>query len=60
MTALLRDLKALHVIEFNMNGKKAKIRTELKEGANHIFRAIGMRAPNRVLLSELEPVVKRP
>ena len=59
MTALLRDLKALHVIEFNMNGKRAKVRTELKAGANHVFRAIGMRAPNRILLSELDPVVKR-
>ena len=59
ITALMRDLKALHAIELKVDSKKAKIRTELKPGANHIFRAIGMRPPNRVLHSELDPVVKR-
>ena len=45
MTELLRDLKSLHAIELKINNKKVKIRTELKAGANHIFRAIGMRPP---------------
>ena len=59
MTHLLRDLKSLHVIELNVDNKKVKIRTELKQGANDIFRAIGMRPPCRILYSELGPVVKR-
>ena len=59
MTELLRELKSLHAIELKVNNKKVKIRTELKEGANDIFRAIGMRPPNRILYSELGPVVKR-
>ena len=59
MTHLLRDLKSLHAIELKINNKKVKIRTELKPGASHIFRAIGMRPPQRILYSELGPVVKR-
>ncbi len=59
MTSLLRDLKALHAIELNVNGEGAKIRTELRAGASQIFKAIGMRPPNRVLYSELGSVVKR-
>ncbi len=59
MTHLMRDLKSLHAIELKLDNKRAKIRTELKPGANHIFRALGMRAPNRVIQSELESVVKR-
>jgi len=59
MTELLHDLRSLKSIEFKVRGKKAKIRTELKDGANHIFRAIGMRPPNRILSSELDPVVIR-
>lgn len=59
MTALLRQLRQLHAIELDVQGKKVKLRTELKEGANQIFRAIGMRPPNRILYSELNPVVKR-
>ncbi len=59
ITTLMRELKALHVIELDVKGQKTKIRTELKEGANHIFRAIGMRPPNRILYSELDSVVKR-
>ncbi len=52
MTNLLRDLKALHAIELKVENQSIKMRTELREGANHIFRAIGMRPPNRVLHSE--------
>jgi transposase len=59
LTALLKDLKALRAIDLNVQGKKAKIRTELRDGATQIFRAIGMRPPNRILYSELDPVVKR-
>ena len=58
-TQLLRDLKSLHAITLKVEDKTVKMRTELKEGANHIFRAIGMRPPNRILHSELESVVKR-
>ena len=59
MTGLLRDLKSLNAIELKINNKKVKLRTELKAGASHIFRAIGMRPPQRILYSELGPVVKR-
>ncbi|MCB0413686.1 MAG: IS1634 family transposase [Bdellovibrionales bacterium] len=59
LTQLQRDLKALHAIELTVDKQKIKLRTELKEGANHIFRAIGMRPPNRVLHSEAGSVVKR-
>lgn len=59
MTALLRDLKSLHAVELKVDNKRAKLRTELKDGANHIFRAIGMRPPKRILYSEFNPVVKR-
>jgi transposase len=59
ITSLIRDLKALHAIELNVEGKRIKLRTELREGANHLFRAIGMRPPNRIIESELDPVVKR-
>jgi len=40
ITELMRDLKALHAIELDVKGEKSKLRTELKEGANHIFRAL--------------------
>ena len=59
MTSLIRDLKALHAIELNIESKRLKLRTELREGTNHLFRAIGMRPPNRIIESELNPVVKR-
>ncbi|MFQ5753444.1 MAG: IS1634 family transposase [bacterium] len=59
MTSLLHQLGQLHAIELNVQGKRAKIRTELKQGASQIFRAISMRPPNRILYSELDPVVKR-
>jgi transposase len=59
ITSLIRDLKALHAIELNVEGKRIKLRTEFREGANHLFRAIGMRPPNRIIESELDPVVKR-
>lgn len=58
-TELMRDLSALHSIGLDIKGKKAKIRTELKDGASHIFRAIGMRPPNRILESEIQNVVIR-
>lgn len=58
-TALMRDLKALHVIGLSLGDTKIKLRTELKDGANHIFRAIGMRPPNRILESEVKNVVIR-
>lgn len=58
-TALMRDLKALHAIGLSINNKQVKIRTELKDGASHIFRAIGMRPPNRVLSTEIQNVVIR-
>lgn len=59
MTVLLRQLRQLQAITLNVSGKKAQIRTELNQGTSHIFRAIGMRPPNRILYSELDPVVKR-
>lgn len=58
-TALMRDLKALHSIGLTIGNKKVKLRTELKDGANHIFRAIGMRPPNRILEADLQNVVIR-
>lgn len=60
MSALLHDLKSLQAISLTFKDKLVLLRTELKEGANHIFRALGMRVPNRILYSELESVVIRP
>ena len=57
--ALMKDLSALQAIGLTIKDKQVKIRTELKDGANHIFRAIGMRPPNRILHSDLENVVIR-
>jgi len=59
LTSLQRDLRSLHAIKLTVGKEKVKLRTELKEGASHIFRAIGMRPPNRILQSTLNPVVKR-
>ena len=58
-TEILRDLKALHVIGLNIGGQRVKLRTELRDGASHVFRAIGMRPPNRILESDIENVVIR-
>jgi transposase len=58
-TALMRELQAVHAVGLTLKGKKTVIRTELKEGACDIFRAIGMRVPNRILRSEVENVVIR-
>jgi transposase len=58
-TELMSDLRALHSIGLQLKEKKAKMRTELKDGANHIFRALGMRVPNRILESEVQTVVIR-
>lgn len=58
-TEVQRDLRALHVIGLNIGGRRVKLRTELKDGASHIFRAIGMRPPNRILESDIENVVIR-
>jgi hypothetical protein len=58
-TALMRDLSSLQAIGLTIKDRQIKIRTELKDGASHIFRAIGMRPPNRILSSELENVVIR-
>ncbi len=58
-TSLIRDLGALQAINLSIKDKPVKIRTELREGATHIFRAIGMRPPNRIMHSELENVVIR-
>jgi transposase len=60
MTELMHDLKSLHAVSLTFKDKKVLLRTELKEGANHIFRALGMRVPNRILYSELDSVVIRP
>ena len=54
-----RDLKSLHAIELKINNKEVKLRTELRAGASHIFKAIGMRPPQPILYSELGCVVKR-
>jgi len=59
MTTLLKDLKALKAIELTVDKKSVKLRTELRGDAGHIFKAIGMRPPNRIFSSELNPVVKR-
>ena len=58
-SALMKDLTALQAICLTIKDKKVKLRTELKDGASHIFRAIGLRPPNRILHSELENVVIR-
>lgn len=58
-TEVMSDLRSLHSIGLQLKDKKAKVRTELKDGANHIFRAIGMRVPNRILESEVQTVVIR-
>jgi len=58
-TQVMRDLSALQAVSLKIKDKQVKIRTELKDGASHIFRAIGMRPPNRILHSELENVVIR-
>jgi len=58
-TALMRDLSSLQAIGLTIKDKQIKIRTELKDGTSQIFRAIGMRPPNRILSSELENVVIR-
>jgi transposase len=57
--ALMRDLSSLQAIGLTIKNKQIKIRTELKDGASQIFRAIGMRPPNRILSSEIENVVIR-
>jgi transposase len=49
----LQDLKSLRSVELEVAGSKIKLRTELKSGAVEAFEAIGMRAPNRFLSSEL-------
>jgi hypothetical protein len=59
LTTLLKDLKALKAIELTVEKKPLKLRTELRGDAGHVFKAIGMRPPNRILSSELDPVVKR-
>jgi transposase len=59
-SALMKDLTTLQAICLTIKDKKVKLRTELKDGASHIFRAIGMRPPNRILHSDLENVVIRP
>lgn len=59
-TELLSDLKSLHVIGLTITNRAVKLRTELKDGANHIFRALGMRVPNRIIEAEIKNVVIRP
>lgn len=58
-TQVMKELGALQALSLKLKGKEIKIRTELKDGASHVFRAIGMRPPNRILYSELENVVIR-
>ena len=58
-TEIMRDLSSLQAISLTIKDKQVKIRTELKDGASQIFRAIGMRPPNRILHSELGNVVIR-
>jgi transposase len=60
LTELLSDLKSLHVIGLTITNRNVKLRTELKDGANHIFRALGMRVPNRIIEAEIKNVVIRP
>jgi transposase len=58
-TELLSDLKSLHAIGLTITNRSIKVRTELKEGANHIFRALGMKVPNRIIQTEIQNVVIR-
>ena len=58
-TALMKDLSALKAIKLTIKDKHVKLRTELKDGANDIFKALGMRVPNRILDSDLQNVVIR-
>ncbi|MCE7874465.1 hypothetical protein DYH09_29420 [bacterium CPR1] len=45
---MLEDLKALHGIKLNLNGKPFLLRTELKGLAHKAFEAVGVRPPARV------------
>ena len=46
---VISDLKALRSIELKLQNEPITIRTELKPGANLAFKAMNMRAPNRIL-----------
>lgn len=59
-TELMSDLKSLHAIGLTITNRNVKLRTELKAGANHVFRALGLRVPNRILEAEIKNVVIRP
>jgi transposase len=45
---MLEDLKALHGIKLNLNGKPFLVRTELQGLAHKAFEAVGVRPPPRV------------
>lgn len=46
---MLEDLKALHGVKLNLNGKPFLVRTELQGLAYRAFEAVGVRPPSRVL-----------
>ena len=51
---LLADVKALKVISLEIKGEHVFIRTELKPGAMKLIKALKMRSPARILLSEVQ------
>ena len=53
------DLKSLKSLRLKIEGKTLKMRAELRPRANDIFRSVGMRAPNRMIENNLDPVVQR-
>jgi transposase len=46
---VLWDLKSLRAVELEIQKERVTLRTELKPGASLAFRAMNMRAPNRIL-----------
>ena len=46
---VLWDLKSLRAVELKIQNEPIILRTELKSGAALAFRAMNMRAPNRIL-----------
>jgi len=49
---VLQDMKALKVVSLDVRGEQVHLRTEFKPGAMQSIRALGMRAPARVLQSD--------
>ena len=50
---ILRDIKALKVVSLTIKGEDVQLRTELKPGAMKSIKALKMRSPARILMSEI-------